>query len=343
MGTGILVRSLVRLPELTYGRSRILTASRSYETYAFIDSILYESEVIVENLYLLIETILISSGYIADILLLTAIFGLVHYCFLHPDGPDNPKRGLKGAIYWAHLALCGVLGALYITILGLGINDVVSNIGPSGASYAVAYDGVPTIYKVQVAFNAIYFVAAVEIVAAIGYLIATARKRDLTTKVLQPTSSSGAVLTISQIGVSMMGLIAAPLLIRRVFILAFSAAFDLSLDRYGTPGEYTAEAIIEGITLVLTYAGVVLAFKQLGELSWRPWEGNHQQPQIPVAGYDNPQAHSPPQMGRLYEPNQYQSPHQKGPISPYQIDQASPYDNQTPAHPSHPITMGHNY
>lgn len=141
----------------------------------------------------------------------------------------------------------------------------------------------------------------------------------------------------------MMGLIGAPLLIRRVFLLAFSAAFDLSLDKYETVGEATAESIIEGITLVLTLAGVVLAFKQLGELSWKPWDGNHQQPQIPVAGYDNPQAQSPPQMGRQYEPNQYQSPHPNGPISPYNIGQASPYDNQTTAHPSHPVTMGHNY
>ena len=141
----------------------------------------------------------------------------------------------------------------------------------------------------------------------------------------------------------MMGLVGAPLLIRRVFILAFSAAFNLSFDRYITAGEYTAEAIIEGVTLVMTYAGVLLAFKQLGELSWKPWDGNHQQPQIPVAGYDDPQAHSPPQMGRLYEPNQYQTPQQNGPISPYNIGQASPYDNHAAEHPSHPVTMGHNY
>ena len=134
----------------------------------------------VENVYFIIETILLSSAYIADILLLSAIFGLLHYCFLQPDGPDNAKRGLKGAIYWTHLAFCGILGALYITILGLGINDVVS----TGGSYFSYSDGIPTRAKVQVAFYALYFVAAVEVVAAIGYLTATARKRGLTTKVL---------------------------------------------------------------------------------------------------------------------------------------------------------------
>lgn len=134
----------------------------------------------VANVYFIIETILLSSAYIADILLLSAIFGLLHYCFLQPDGPDNAKRGLKGAIYWAHLAFCGVLGALYITILGLGINDVVSTIGP----YFSYSDGIPIRVKVQVAFHALYLVAAVEVVAATGYLTATARKHDLTTKVL---------------------------------------------------------------------------------------------------------------------------------------------------------------
>ena len=185
MGTGIPLCALVRLPDWTCGRSRILTASLSYETYTFIDSILYESEVVVANVYILIEIILVSSIYVADILLLSAIFGLLHYCFLHPDGPDNAKRGLIGAIYWVHLALCGVLGALYISFLGLQINDVVATIEQPGSylSYGFAYGGVPPKYKVQVAFDALCLVAAVEVVAAIGYLTATARKRDLTTKV----------------------------------------------------------------------------------------------------------------------------------------------------------------
>lgn len=180
MGIGIPFCALVRPPYWKCGRSRILTPALSYQTYYFIDLILYESEVVVENVYFIIERILVSSTYIADILLLSAIFGLLHYCFLHPDGPDNAKRGLKDAIYWAHLAFCGVLGALYITILGLGINEVVSSLG----LYFSYSDGIPIRVKVQVAFHALYFVAAVEVVAAIGYLTATARKRDLTTKVL---------------------------------------------------------------------------------------------------------------------------------------------------------------
>ena len=183
MGVGVALCAPVSPPCQKCGCSPILTPALRYETYYLIDSILYESEVVVANVYYLIETILLSSIYIADILLLSAIFGLLHYCFLKPDGPDNAKRGLKGAVYWAHLAFCGVLGALYITNLGLGINDVVSSIGPSG-SYLSYADGIPIRYKVQVAFDALYFVAAVEVVAAIGYLTATAHKRDLTTKVL---------------------------------------------------------------------------------------------------------------------------------------------------------------
>ena len=141
----------------------------------------------------------------------------------------------------------------------------------------------------------------------------------------------------------MMALIGVPLLIRRVFMLAFSAAFELSMDRYLTSSEYLAESIIEGICKVVAYAGVVLAFKHLWELSWKPWDGNHQEPQVPVASYDNQQAHPGPGMGRMYEPNQYQSPLQNGPISPYQNGPTSPRQSRTPAQPTQPIPMGQNY
>lgn len=149
----------------------------SYYSFAFAASIIQTEGATVVNVYFIIRSILYTSLYPADIFLLLTVYTLLLHCFSMPG--DDPKRNLKRNIFTAHCVFLGVLGALYLAALALGIERVVKTAGYAYAEY-VYYDGtVPTVNKVDFAFTALCFVTSVEVLIATVFIAATARKREL--------------------------------------------------------------------------------------------------------------------------------------------------------------------
>ncbi|MCJ1277161.1 hypothetical protein MMC21_004971 [Puttea exsequens] len=232
----------------------IVPPLRSFAFY-FIETILEEARITVVPVYYIIAIILNSTSYIADIFLFITIFCLLYHILSPPT--NSPKTSSKRNILKLHYAFGFVLFALFVSMFGLRIRDEVGIVeGKYQATYAYLTGGaIPVQNQLDVAFGALGFVLSVEILLASIYILLKASKHDIPTK----------------IGIILIALVALPLFIRRIFILAFSAAFELSATKYQTDGQNLALNIVTGICTVLSYAGVVFAIIHLDKARQGFW------------------------------------------------------------------------
>ena len=143
----------------------------------------------VKNIYYIFEFILLSTANIAAIALLLTIFTLVYHMFLGSTGPNDSSAKLKKTIFQLHLGLIGLLSIVYIVYLALGIKSWVERLQRYGSYlYANSFRrGVtPDYYRVNVAYQAVYFITSVEILAAAVFLLVTKSKRGLSGSVSVP-------------------------------------------------------------------------------------------------------------------------------------------------------------
>ncbi|KAL6713426.1 hypothetical protein ACLMJK_008891 [Lecanora helva] len=301
-----------------------------YYAFTLAASIMQAVGAYVANLYFIIQVILYSVSYIADILLLFTVFTLLSHC-LNRRGEDQ-KRSLKRNVFLAHAAFCAILGAIYISFLGLQIDKVVKSINDSLGLLYRYYDGIPAANKVDVAFSALYFVASFEVLLATIYLLVTAQKRGLS----------------ASLGLILVALVGFPLFLRWIFILSYAAAFELSYLNRITLGGALAEQIIIGFAHLIVYAGVVLVAQKLP--TGAPWEagqgvGSHAPPMMSAnPNYTYPQQQ---QQQQQYPQKYSQSPYPPQPIPapqhgqqqvyyPRQSVAQSPQQQYYPQHPSSP-------
>ena len=126
-----------------------------------IEIILTEIEAVVINVYFVISVIIDYTAYVGTIWLLATIYALGYHLFTQPDEKASSS---KKKILYARYAVCGVLFALFLAILALGIRDVVLQVEGAGSSYlGFSRHTVPTFYKLDVAYSALVFVASLEI------------------------------------------------------------------------------------------------------------------------------------------------------------------------------------
>ena len=139
----------------------------------------------------------------------------------------------------------------------------------------------------------------------------------------------------------LVALVGFPLFLRWIFLLSFSAAFELSYSNSLTLGGALAEQIITGFSHLIVYAGVVLVAKQLPTESSKPWEATQEASQGSMMG--TTPSHGTPQyiqrspqkdQGQYYPQQQQQQYHPQQvshPQSPQQL-----FNTQYPSQQSHP-------
>ena len=153
----------------------------SYYAFAFAVSIIQDAGAVVVNVYYIIQTILYSTVYPADIFLLFTVYTLLFHCFTKQG--DDHRRKLKRNVFLAHGGFCAILGALYIAYLALSIQQTVQSVNDTLELEYRYYETIPAFHKVDVAFSALYFVASVEVLLATIYIFVTARKREIPSSV----------------------------------------------------------------------------------------------------------------------------------------------------------------
>ena len=132
--------------------------------------------------------------------MLAATYYLLKHCF--SNGGTTSESKTAKFLHLAHLGLVAILSLLYIAYFALGLRYIIDIYGRAGgrlnasyASYKRAYDYL----RIQVAYQAIYFVATVEILALSIFLFVTKSKRGLSGKVSRiawSCSSFTEILTI---------------------------------------------------------------------------------------------------------------------------------------------------
>ena len=111
--------------------------------------------------------ILNDAAYPGIIFLLITLYSLAFHLF---SPSHDQSKSTKRTILLVHYGFCALLLALFVTIFGLGINNVVVSKG-----YTSYYYGGSTVFALRrmiIAFDALVFVASLEVViAAIAILI----------------------------------------------------------------------------------------------------------------------------------------------------------------------------
>jgi len=128
-------------------------------TFAYDLAKHYQNEV--TYAYLLVTEIFIDFYYPASICLLATIFGLLFQIFQRPQtGPQRHRR-----ILWLHYAFCGLLFVIYITIFGLEVRGLYTEVF-DGESIIYFVRDIPVQDVVNVVFDALYAGASFEIFVA---------------------------------------------------------------------------------------------------------------------------------------------------------------------------------
>jgi len=108
--------------------------------------------------YILVQIIFGDFGYLADVILLAVVFGLLFQLLQRPGTGYFRYRG----ILYAHYAFCGVLFVLYLAIFGIsvrGLYDAVFN----GESSVSTVNGRPVQYVLDVTYDVLYACASFEV------------------------------------------------------------------------------------------------------------------------------------------------------------------------------------
>ncbi|KAL8878739.1 MAG: hypothetical protein Q9198_003519 [Flavoplaca austrocitrina] len=142
-------------------------------TFHFIDTILNEQNLCVQAVYLIFEIFFVTLRYLADALLLAAIFAHLVPGFKTTDRDSQSSRS-RGQTF-VHLLICLPLGLLWLVITVLYLVIIIQQITRTGSVSDNNF--VEAVRKLDLTYNGIYFIAAVEIFA-LGIIILTSSSKQ---------------------------------------------------------------------------------------------------------------------------------------------------------------------
>lgn len=117
--------------------------------------------------YLLVQTIFGNLKYLADVVLLVIIYGIISQLLQQPKTGYSRHRGFL----YAHYALCFVLFALYIAMFGVEVRVLYNSVFNSDFAES-SVDGRPIQSVLTAAYDALYAFASLEVLAiSIGILV----------------------------------------------------------------------------------------------------------------------------------------------------------------------------
>ncbi|KAL8657416.1 MAG: hypothetical protein Q9226_001930 [Calogaya cf. arnoldii] len=216
-------------------------------TFHITDTILNEECLRVQNVYLIFEIIFLLLKYLADALLLAAIFiYLIPRSILTRQFTQSSPS--KGPTY-LHLLPCALLGLfwLVLTILYLIlINTVISTSGL-----------VSGVRKLDFTYNLIYFLASLEIIVLAVMRLTSSRSKAGRESVQTSENKKSPLFFLLFISL--------PLLIRSIWGLAISARFNLSSDFFAleNPALRLVQQLFYYLCTTLIYLGLALIVKNL--------------------------------------------------------------------------------
>ncbi|MCJ1465049.1 hypothetical protein MMC07_003665 [Pseudocyphellaria aurata] len=194
--------------------------------------LLYDQEATVRVVYFLIDTVLESSVYLADISLLGFIYTIIAACL----DDVGVKASIKTALKVSSFVVISILVAFWAAILALQIKFEVNIVtDPSKADP----DEILVWTRLKIAYYATFVFALMKVLASAMWIIVGQRKRK------GPAWS----------GIFLASLVAIPLLVRSATYLGFCVA---SLTRNIEVEAQTALNVITNIFFVLAYISVVL-------------------------------------------------------------------------------------
>ena len=163
---------------------------------------------VVAYVYFLIQAIIYSFDYLVQILLLATIYTIFVFLTRSFSDLSSSPRATWKALHTAHFCFCGILGALWIALLGLRINMVVKLVGTAYA-YLEGYE-TSSYHKLAGAWYIMYMLASFEVVALSAFFFM--KKTDIRV----PTSVSSSVSGIYTCSPFSLGYISKAL--RRLYI-----------------------------------------------------------------------------------------------------------------------------
>lgn len=109
----------------------------------------------VQQIYLLIDTILENFSYISDISVLVTVYCLMAYCYRHANAKSPPKF-----LQWVHIVVCIILSGLWGAIMYYSIAYEVHFILRN-----YEFGLIDHLIRIDVAFQVLYLCAVLEILA----------------------------------------------------------------------------------------------------------------------------------------------------------------------------------
>ena len=254
----------------------VLTAcdKHSTSTFNFINIILNEECVSVQQVYLIFSVIFTSLGYLADVLLLATTFVyLIPRSILTRHATQSAKN-LGPTLL--HFLFCGLLGLFWLVITVILLAVVIQQVRDTGI--VSNFDLINGLRKLDFTYNLLYFFAALEIVA-LAVMKLTSRARDPngsneptnTKRVCEPVDHpihlNPSLTTDVQQSLLFLILISLPLFVRSVWQLTIAARYELQNNiSVGFEREQLrlAQMLFYYLCTTLIYIGLALVIKQLG-------------------------------------------------------------------------------
>ncbi|KAI4095261.1 MAG: hypothetical protein LQ339_007320 [Xanthoria mediterranea] len=222
--------------------------------FNFINIILNEECVSVQQVYLIFNVIFSSLRYLADVLLLATTFTYLIPRSILTRHATQSSRNLGPTLL--HLLFCGLLGLFWLVITVILLAVVIQQVRDTGI--VSNFDLINGVRKLDFTYNLLYFFAALEIVA-LAVMRLTSRTKDPNGS-NEPTNSKRHPLLF-------LVLISLPLLIRSIWQLAIAARYELQDSIIvGLQREQLrlAQLLFYFLCTTLIYIGLALVIKQLG-------------------------------------------------------------------------------
>ena len=141
--------------------------------------IIHDFELVVQRIYILIETLLANFYYLADISFLATVYCLLTLCFLSSGGPhrEKPSKSIK-ALGWIHFLFLLVLIGLWIGIMVVSIRYQVEWV-----KYSYDSKLVRPWQDLDLAYLVLYLCGTIEILVWAIMMILKSRKKQTGIKV----------------------------------------------------------------------------------------------------------------------------------------------------------------
>lgn len=245
----------------------------STSTFHFIDTILNEQNLCIQAVYLIFEITFVTLRYLADALLLAAIFAHLIPGFKTADRNSQSSRS-KGSKF-VHLLICLPLGLLWLVITILYLAILIQHIARNGSASNSNF--VEAVRNLDLTYNGIYFIAAVEIFA-LGIIILTSgskqhsdtlqigRNRKVAQNDFQKSTTTRTLLTLHPQSLFLFAvLISVPLMIRAFWQIVITARWNLSdetsSDDVTSPPTHLAHMLFYYLCTTIVYIGLALVIR----------------------------------------------------------------------------------